>query len=242
MKFILGKKLGMTQVFDEDGRIVPVTLIEAGPCWVSQVKAREKDGYQSVQIGFEEIKDKKVKKPQRGHLAKLKIKNEKFKNVRWFREFKVEKAEEYKLGDKITVDVFNQGEIVKVSGISKGKGFQGVVKRHGFSGFPATHGTKHGLRAPGSIGSAFPERVFKGKKMAGRMGNERVTLQGLKITQIDKENNLLAIKGAVPGKKGTLLEIVAIKEIEVVEKEKGEKLMADLEKKEKDKKEGRQRD
>lgn len=230
MKFILGKKLGMSQVFDENGQVVPVTLIEAGPCWVAQVKTKEKDGYQSVQIGFEEIKEKKVKKPRKGHLKKAGFK----KYFRYLKEFK---DGDFKTGDKIDASLFNQGEIVKVSGISKGKGFQGVVKRHGFSGFPATHGTKHGLRAPGSIGSAFPERVFKGRKMAGRMGSDRVTTQGLKIVQIDKENNLLAVKGAVPGRKGTLLEIVTTKEIEAVEKEKGEKLMADLEKKEKEIKE-----
>ena len=216
MKFILGKKIGMTQIFDRDGRIIPVTLIEAGPCQVVQVKTKEKDGYPAVQIGFEKIKDKKVKKPQKG------------KGFRYLREFA---NGDLKIGHQINVSIFQEGEIVKVAGISKGKGFQGVVKRHGFSGFPASHGTKHGLRAPGSIGSAFPERVWKGKKMAGRMGADRVTVQGLKIIQIDKENNLLAIKGALSGRKGTLLEIVVTKEIEAVKEEREEKLMADLEKK-----------
>jgi len=212
MKFILGKKIGMSQLFDENGQVVPVTLIEAGPCWVSQIKTKEKDDYQSVQIGFEEIKERKVKKPQKGYFKKAGL----TKYFRYLREFK---NGDLKVGDKIDVSIFSQGDIVKVSGISKGKGFQGVVKRHGFSGFPATHGTKHGLRAPGSIGSAFPERVFKGKKMAGRMGNERVTLQGLKVAQIDKENNLLAIKGAVPGRRGVLLEIVGIGEVKGVQEE-----------------------
>ncbi len=200
MKFILGKKIGMTQIFNKDGQVIPVTLIEAGPCQVVQVKTKEKDGYQAVQIGFA------------GHL----------------REFK---AKDLKIGQQIDASIFQEGEIVKIAGISKGKGFQGVVKRHGFSGFPASHGTKHGLRAPGSIGSSFPERVWKGKKMAGRMGAERVMVQGLKIVQVDKENNLLAIKGAIPGRKGTLLEIVTTKEIEAVKEEREEKLIADLEKK-----------
>jgi large subunit ribosomal protein L3 len=225
MKFILGKKIGMSQVFNKDGQVVPVTLIEAGPCQVVQVKNKEKDGYQAVQIGFEEIKDKQVKKPQKGHFKKAGLE----KNFRYLREFRESSLE---VGQQIDVSLFQEGEVVKVAGISKGKGFQGVVKRHGFAGFPASHGTKHGLRAPGSIGSAFPQRVFKGKKMAGRMGGERVTVRGLEIVQIDKENNLLAVKGAVPGKKGTLLEIVAIKEIEAVEEEKQEKLVADLEKQE----------
>jgi len=225
MKFILGKKLGMTQIFNKQGQVVPVTLIEAGPCPVVQVRTKEKDGYSAVQIGFEEIKDKKVKKPQKGHFKKANLEN----GFRYLREFP---SGDLKIGDKINVSIFQEGEIVKVSGISKGKGFQGVVKRHGFSGFPASHGTKHGLRAPGSIGSSFPERVWKGRKMAGRMGSDRITTAGLKIVQIDKENNILAIKGAISGKKGTLLEIVTTKEIEAVKEEKQEKLVADLKQKE----------
>jgi len=217
----------MSQIFDEQKKIVPVTLIEAGPCFVVQLKTKEKDGYQAVQIGFEEIKDKKIKKPQKGHFKKAGLE----KGFRYLIEFA---NSSLKIGDKIDVSIFQEGEIVKVSGVSKGKGFQGVVKRHGFSGFPATHGTKHGLRAPGSIGSSWPERVFKGRKMAGRMGGQRVTTSGLKIVQIDKENNLLAVRGAVPGRKGIILEVVATKEIEVVEKEKEEKLMAELEKEEKE--------
>ena len=173
----------MSQIFDKDGQVIPVTLIEAGPCRVAQVKTKEKDGYQAVQIDFE------------GHL----------------KEFA---GKDLKNGQQIDVSIFQEGEIVKIAGISKGKGFQGVVKRHGFSGFPASHGTKHGLRAPGSIGSSFPERVWKGRKMAGRTGAERVMVQGLKIVQVDKENSLLAVKGAVPGRKGALLEIVTTKENE----------------------------
>ena len=212
MKFILGKKLKMTQVFDETGRVVPATLVEAGPCVVSQVKTKEKDGYEAIQIGFDKKKSKNILKPQKGHLAQVKKANKDLTedeiNARYLREFKVEKPEEFKLGSKITADVFAEGDKVRVIGLSKGKGFQGVVKRHGFSGAPATHGTKHNLRAPGSIGSAFPERVWKGRRMAGRMGYETINLKGTKVVQVDKENNLIAIKGALPGRTGTLLRII----------------------------------
>ncbi len=213
MKFILGKKLGMSQVFSEDGRAVPVTVIEAGPCVVTQVRTQEKDGYDAIQIGLG-VK-KKVSKPLEGHFKEL----EKF---RWVREFRISvesekgKKEEkqggkdLKRGDKIDVSVFEEGEKVKVSGISKGKGFQGVVKRHGFHGGPASHGQKHTLRAPGSIGSAFPEKVFKGMKMAGRMGSERVSTKNLRVVKIDPENNLIAVGGAVPGNRGSLIEIRSV--------------------------------
>lgn len=197
MKFIFGTKLGMSQVFNKEGQVIPVTLIEAGPCLVTQVKTKEKDGYQAVQIGFGQ--KKKLTKPLLGHLKKL-------GQFRWLREFRVEKPE-FKLGDVISVDIFKEGDKVKVSGLSKGKGFAGVVKRHGFKGGPASHGTKHTLRAPGSIGSSFPERVWKGRKMAGRMGTERVTTKNLEVAKVDKKNNLLAIKGAIPGRKGTLVEV-----------------------------------
>lgn len=183
----------MSQIFDKDNKVIPVTLIEAGPCFVTQVKTEEKDGYQALQIGFEG--KKKVKKPQKG------------KNYRYLREFEGEGE----VGDKIDVSIFEEGERVWVVGTSKGKGFQGVVKRHGFHGGPASHGQKHSLRAPGSIGSAFPERVFKGKKMAGRMGSDRTTTRGLKVAQIDKENNLIAIKGAVAGRIGGLVEVKVLK-------------------------------
>ncbi len=192
-KFILGQKLGMSQVFDDKGNVVPVTLIEAGPCKVLQVKEKEKDGYSALQIGFKKIeKKKKIKKPM------------KKKPFRFSREFK---SGEYKVGDKIDVSVFQEGDSVKVSGISKGKGFQGAVKRWGFSGRGASHGVKHEHRTLGSVGTSFPERVIKGRKMPGRMGSERVTVKNLKVVKIDKENNLLVIKGAVPGPRGTLLEI-----------------------------------
>ncbi len=213
----------MTQIFNEQGKVIPITLIKAGPCRVIQVKTEEKDGYSAVQIGFEAKKDKHTNKAQQAHFKKAGVK----RNYRYLKEFRLEagfsKDGEFKENNKIDVGIFNPGELVKVSGISKGKGFQGVVKRHGFAGADATHGTKHNERAPGSIGSAFPQRVFKGKKMAGRMGSDRMTIKGLEIAQVDKENNLLAVKGAIPGSRGTLLEVVATKEIEVVEEEKPEK-------------------
>jgi large subunit ribosomal protein L3 len=207
MKFILGLKLSMSRIFDKEGRAVPVTLIEAGPCQITQIKTKAKDGYETVQIGFFP-KKKKIKKTEKG------------KEFRYLREFKGEEDKsssspfaaarvngDYKLGDKIDVSIFQEGDIVKVSGISKGKGFAGVVKRWGFAGRSRTHGTKHELRAPGSVGSTFPQRVVKGKKLAGRMGAERVTVKNLKIVRVDPENNLIAVRGAVPGRKGTLLEI-----------------------------------
>lgn len=182
-------------MFDEAGKVIPVTLVEAGPCEVTQVKTIEKDGYNSVQIGFIKIEKKnKIKKPQIS------------KPFKWLREFK---NGELKLGDKIDVSIFKEGDKINISGITKGKGFQGPVKRHGFRGRLSTsHGTKHELRTPGSTGSSVPEHVAKGKKMAGHMGTERVTVKNLKIMKVDLENNLLAVSGALPGRKGTLLEIV----------------------------------
>jgi large subunit ribosomal protein L3 len=204
MKFILGQKLGMSQIFNEKGEVIPVTLIEAGPCYVTQIKTKEKDGYCAIQIGF--LKAKKVKKPLAGHFKKARV-----ENLRYLREFKNKEPKiddrELKLGDKIDASLFKEGEKVKISGISKGKGFAGAVKRWGFSGRPATHGTKHEERTVGSVGSSFPQRVIKGKKMPGRMGSKRVTIKNLEIVKIDKENNILAVKGAVPGKRGALLEI-----------------------------------
>jgi len=200
MKFILGKKIGMSQVFSEDRKVTPVTLIEAGPCVVTQVKTEKKDGYQAVQVGFGERK--KINRPLMGHLKDL----GKFRYLREIRDVK----EDMKIGDKIDAGVFKEGDKIKVIGISKGKGFQGVMKRHGFHGSPATHGHKHDHRAPGSIGSAFPEHVLKGKKMAGRMGGDRVTVKGLKVVKVDKENNLLVVKGAVPGKRGALLKVESL--------------------------------
>lgn len=198
MKFILGRKLGMSQLFDENGNVVPVTLIEAGPCVVTQVKAKNSDGYQAVQVGFEKItKQKKIKKP----LA--------HKPFRWLREFRLREHEtcNMKQGEKIDVSIFQEGDRVRISGISKGKGFQGAVKRWGFSGRDATHGVKHEHRTLGSVGATTPSRVIKGKKMPGRMGAERVTVRNLKIVKVDAENNLLAVKGAVPGPNGGVVEI-----------------------------------
>lgn len=202
MKFILGQKLGMSQIFREDGKVEPVTLIKAGPAVVLQVKNNETDGYNAVQLGFGEKKAKNTKKAQKGHFKNL-------GNFRFIREFRYPEKSEFlpAVGDKINVSVFQAGELVKISGLSKGKGFQGTVKRHGFRGGPATHGQKHRLRAPGSIGATTPQHVLKGKRMAGRMGSERVTVKNLKIVEVDAENNLIAVKGAVPGRRGTLLEI-----------------------------------
>ena len=194
MKFILGKKLGMSQLFSEGGEVVPVTLVEAGPCKVLQIKTKEKDGYEAIQVGFEQLKEKKVKKSLKD------------KPYRYIKEFRSE-AGEAKVGDDINTADFQEGQEVKVIGISKGKGFQGAVKRWGFSGRGASHGVKHEQRTLGSVGTSFPERVIKGRKMPGRMGSDQVTVKNLKIIKIDAQNNLIAIKGALPGRRGTLLEI-----------------------------------
>lgn len=197
MKFILGRKIGMSQIFDEKGKVIPLTWVEAGPCFVTQIKTKEKDGYEAIQVGFIKKKSKHLKKTERE------------KSFRYLREFQEDRKgnQKLKIGDKIDATVFSEGETVKISGLSKGKGFQGVVKRWGFAGAPKTHGTKHMLRMPGSIGQSGPERVFKGRKMAGRVGNKRVTVKNLKVIKIDKEKDLLGVKGAVPGRKGTLLEV-----------------------------------
>ncbi|HDO23710.1 MAG TPA: 50S ribosomal protein L3 [bacterium] len=197
-KFLLGIKQNMTQVFDESGKVFPATLVSAGPIVVTQIKNREKDGYEAVQFGFGERKEKNIKKPQK-----------KLGNFKYVREFFAKNGAipDWQVGNKIDVSVFQGGDNITVSGISKGKGFQGVVKRHGFHGGPASHGQKHSLREPGSIGSTGPQKVFKGTKMAGRMGADRITVKGLKIVKVNKEKNLLYISGAVPGHRGTLLEI-----------------------------------
>ena len=197
MKFILGKKIEMTQIFSDKGEVIPVTLVEGGPCYVTQIKDKDKDGYQAVQIGFEKLEPRKVKKTMKG------------KAFRYLREFKDEETGNYKLGQEIDVSIFQEGDKVKVSGVSKGKGFQGAVKRWGFSGRNATHGVKHEHRTVGSVGASGPGRVFKGRKMPGRTGGERVTVKNLEIVKIDKDKNLIALKGAVPGRRGTLIEIKA---------------------------------
>ena len=207
MKAVLGRKLGMTQVFAEDGRLVPVTVIEAGPMVVTQIKNKENDGYEAVQVAFGEVKEKRVNKPLRGHFAKAGVGFKKF-----VREFKVEDLSAYSLAQEIKVDVFEAGEKVDAIGTSKGKGFQGPIKRHNQSRGPMTHGSRY-HRGPGSMGAASdPSRVFKGKKLAGHMGAERVTIQNLEVVKVDVEKNLILIKGAVPGpKKGLVVIKKAIK-------------------------------
>lgn len=201
MKGILGKKVGMTQIFDEAGNVIPVTVIEAGPCFVTQVKTKERDGYQAIQLGFEEVKLKRLTKGQLGHLRKRDL-----PPLRYLREIRVNDVSGYEEGQKIRVSIFDVGDLVDVAGISKGRGFAGVVKRHGFKGGPKTHGQSDRHRAPGSIGqTTTPGRVYKGKRMAGHMGNERVTVQNLRVVLVDPERNLLAVKGAVPGARNGLL-------------------------------------
>ena len=195
MKGILGEKIGMSQIFDKEGNVIPVTLVRVTPNIVVQTRTKEKDGYEAVQVGTGDRKIKNIKKPQQGHFKDL----GNFRHVKEFRGINLER------GSKIDASVFQEGDVVKVTGISKAKGFQGVVKRHGFHGAPATHGTKHAHREPGSIGATWPQRVIKGMRMAGRMGGVQITTTGLKVAKVDVENNLIAIKGAVPGKPGTLL-------------------------------------
>jgi large subunit ribosomal protein L3 len=196
---LLGRKVGMTSVFDETGRVVPVTVIQAGPCWVTQVKMQDSDGYDAVQLGFEE--SRKLNAPARGHVAKAGT-----PLLRHLREWRVSDASEYELGQRLDVSMFEAGERVTLVGTSKGKGFQGVVKRHGFSGGPKTHGQSDRWRAPGSIGSGTtPGRVLKGLRMAGRMGHDRVTVKNLLVVRADPERNLLLVRGAVPGPREALL-------------------------------------
>ncbi len=199
-KGLLGKKIGMTQIFDENGAAVPVTLIEAGPCYVTQIRQPEKDGYSAVQLGFVEVNPKRLTKGQLGHLKKNEL-----PPLRFLREFRA-KSPDVQVGDKVTVEVFSVGERVDVVGTSKGKGFQGGVKRYGFRGGPKTHGQSDRWRAPGSRGAgSTPGRVFKGARGPGHMGNVRVTAQGLKVVLVDPERNLLAVRGSVPGPKGGLV-------------------------------------
>jgi len=195
---LLGKKLGMTQVFDDQGRMTPVTVIEAGPCRVAQIKTRERDGYEAVQLTFGETKERKLAKAAVGHLKKAQLPPH-----RWLKEFK--KLGDAQIGLTVKADVFQKGEWVDVEGVSKGKGFQGVMKRHNYSGGPETHGHMF-HRAPGSIGSSsYPSRVWKGKALPGHMGSERVTVQRLKVVDARPEENLLFVSGAVPGARGGLL-------------------------------------
>lgn len=196
---LIGRKIGMTQIFDEEGHTVPVTVVEAGPCYVTQVKTVASDGYDAIQLGFEAAQPRKLKQPQRGHLKDLPF-------LRHLREWRVGGAAEYEVGQKLDVSIFEPGERVSVTGTSKGKGFQGVVKRHGFRGGPRTHGQSDRLRAPGSIGSGTTlSRVQKGRRMPGRMGGGRVTVPNLLVVRADPERNLLLLRGAVPGPREGLL-------------------------------------
>jgi large subunit ribosomal protein L3 len=201
MAALLGKKIGMTQLFGEDGRVERVTVIEAGPCHVTGIRTNDRDGYEAVQLAFGPVKEKRITKAELGHLKKADA-----PALRHVREFRDE-AGELTVGETVTVEAFEKGQTVKVSGISKGKGFQGTVKRHNFSRGPVTHGS-HNVRAPGSIGaSATPSRVFKGIRGPGQMGNERVTQRGLEIVDVIPDRNLLLVRGSVPGPKGGTVEI-----------------------------------
>ncbi len=201
--FILGTKLGMSQIFDEKGKVVPVTLIHAGPCPVIQIKNKKIDGYDALQVGF--LPKKKINKPMKGHLNKQISRSQAFK---YTREFRLSTPLNLKSQTIIKVNVFQKGDKVKISGTAKAKGFQGTVKRHNFKGAPATHGTKHAHRQPGSIGSTDAARVFKGRKMAGRMGGKTITVRNIKIVAVQEKENLLVVKGAVPGNIKGLLRIV----------------------------------
>lgn len=214
MKGLLGIKVGMTQVFDEQGVVTPVTIIKAGPCYVTQIKTNENDGYEAIQVGFEEVKEKRLTKGQRGHLGLLnpdkdhprRKKGNGIPSVRYLREFRTKAVADYQLGQQLTVEQFEVGERVDVSGKTKGRGFAGVVKRHGFGGGIKTHGQSDRHRAPGSIGATSgTAHVFKGKRMAGRMGNEQFTSQNLEVVKIDADNHLIAVKGSVPGSKGSFV-------------------------------------
>lgn len=207
-KMILGRKLGMTQIFSPDGKIIPVTAIEAGPCVVAQIKEETKDGYNAVQMGFGAIKSKNTTKAMKGHFSKAGA-----TPLRFLREMRVESLDNYQPGQQIDVSVFEAGEIVDVSGISKGKGFAGTIKRWNFSRGPMAHGSKN-HRRPASSGAKGPARTFKGKKSPGHMGGERVTVQNLEVVRVDAEKNLLLVKGAVPGpKKGLVLVKNAVKAV-----------------------------
>ena len=196
MKGILGKKLGMTQIFTEEGIVVPVTVVEAGPNVVTQVKTVEKDGYNAIQVGFEDAKEKSLNKPQKGHLAAANVLKK-----------HLDAVEEFTVGQEIKADLFAAGEKIDVTGTSKGKGFQGPIKRHGQSRGPETHGSRY-HRRPGSMGAcSYPGRVFKNKKLAGHMGSVKVTVQNLEVVRVDADKNLILVKGAIPGPKGSMVTI-----------------------------------
>jgi large subunit ribosomal protein L3 len=214
---MLGKKVGMTQIFEEDGMKIPITVLEVGPCLVQVVKVEEKDGYDSIQIGYGDTKEKRLKKPQREYLKANGLKFKKF-----VREIRCAETPEVKVGDEITNKIFQKGDFLDITGVSKGKGFQGGVKRWGWKGGPKTHGSMS-HRAPGSIGqSSYPSRVFKGMGMAGHMGNERVTIQNLEVIEVDIEHNIIAVKGAVPGANGTYIIVRYAKKKPVVPRQEPE--------------------
>ena len=201
-KALIGRKVGMTQIFDEEGKVIPVTVIEATPCTVTQIKTVEQDGYQAVQLGFGDVKEKKLNKPELGHLSKNKLAPKKY-----LREFRLDSVEGMKVGDELKADVFAVGDKVDVQGTSKGKGFQGVIKRHGQSRGPMGHGSMY-HRRPGSMGpTSTPGRVFPGKNLPGHMGVETVTIQNLEVVKVDLDKNVILVKGSVPGAKGAILKI-----------------------------------
>jgi large subunit ribosomal protein L3 len=200
---ILGTKLGMTQIFDEEGRAIPVTVVQAGPCTVTQIKTKQTDGYAAVQVGYDEVKPKALNKPELGHLAKSSA-----PPLRHLREYRLDNSSEFELGGQLKVDIFSAGQIIDVSGTSIGRGFAGYQKRHNFKRGPMSHGSKN-HRLPGSTGpGTTPGRTFPGKRMAGRYGGTRVTIRKLQVVRVDLDRNLILIKGAVPGKPGTLLSII----------------------------------
>lgn len=203
MKGMIGRKVGMTQVFDDQGNVIPVTVIQAGPCYVTQVRMAERDGYTAVQLGFEETKPQRLTKGQLGHLQKTKL-----PALRILREFRIKNGDagELEEGSEIKVDIFSEGEFVDVVGTTKGRGFAGTIKRHGFNRQPKTHGQSDRERAPGSIGMcATPGRTLKGQRMGGRMGNDRVTVENLRVVRVDPDKNLLAVRGSVPGARGGIV-------------------------------------
>lgn len=203
-KALIGKKIGMTQIFDEAGKVIPVTVIEAGPCVVAQIKTEETDGYNAVQLGFGEVKESKLNKPEKGHFAKASVANKKH-----LREFRLDSLEGMTVGTELKADVFAAGDHVDIQGTTKGKGFQGVIKRHGQSRGPMGHGSMY-HRRPGSMGStSTPGRVFKGKKLPGHMGVQTVTIQNLDVVRVDLDKNVILVKGSVPGAKGAILKIKA---------------------------------
>lgn len=199
-KAIVGKKVGMTQIFDAEGQMVPVTVVEAGPCKVVQIKSQDVDGYNALQIGYKQVKESKVTKPEKGHFDKVNV-----DYMKVLREFRLEDISAYEIGQEIKADLFEVGDKIDVTGTSKGKGFEGVIKRHGQSTGPMKHGSKY-HRSPGSMGgSSSPSRVRKGKKLPGQMGNEKITVQNLEVVRVDADRNLLLVKGAVPGIRGSLV-------------------------------------